>query len=66
MIRDITIGQFFPGKSALHRMDPRAKLVLLIVYIVMIFVASNFWGLGLSAAFLVGTTLLSKVPLRRC
>ena len=64
MIRDITIGQFFPGKSALHRMDPRAKLVLLIVYIVMIFVASNFCGLGLSAAFLVGTTLLSKVPIK--
>ena len=37
MIRDITIGQYFPGKSAIHKMDPRIKILLSILYIVMLF-----------------------------
>ena len=39
MIRDITIGQYFPGRSAIHRMDPRVKILLSVLYIVMLFVA---------------------------
>ena len=42
MLKDITLGQFFPGKSIVHRLDPRTKLVMLIVYIVALFVAS-YW-----------------------
>ena len=47
MVRDVTLGQFVPGKSVLHRMDPRAKIVLLLAFIVMLFVSNNFlsWGL---------------------
>ena len=41
MLRDITIGQHFPGNSLVHRFDPRLKLVLTIVYIAMIFCVSN-------------------------
>ena len=41
MLRDITIGQHFPGNSILHTMDPRVKLLLTIAYIVMLFVGSN-------------------------
>ena len=44
MLRDITIGQHFPGDSVLHRMDPRAKLLLTIVYIVMLFVGVESCG----------------------
>lgn len=46
MISDITLGQFFPGKSPLHRLDPRLKILLVIFSIVLIFVASNFYSLG--------------------
>ena len=42
MLKDITLGQFFPGHSALHRMDPRTKLILTGVYIVALFVAQNW------------------------
>ena len=51
MIRDITIGQYFPGKSAIHKMDPRIKILLSVLYIVMLFVADNMWGLLLGVLF---------------
>ena len=44
MLRDITIGQHFPGTSLVHQFDPRMKLVLTIVYIVLLFAASTRWG----------------------
>ena len=50
MLRDITIGQHFPGNSVLHRCDPRLKLVATIAYIVVLFVAPNPLGLALSIA----------------
>ena len=52
MLRDITIGQHFPGDSLVHRFDPRLKLVLTIAYIVLLFAASNPLGLALSILFL--------------
>ena len=52
MLRDITIGQHFPGHSVLHRCDPRLKLVGVIAYIIVLFVASNPLGLALSLAML--------------
>ena len=45
MLRDITIGQHFPGDSLVHKFDPRMKLVLTIVYIILLFAASNPLGL---------------------
>ena len=41
MLKDITIGQFFPGNSLLHRLDPRMKIILTVLYIVLLFVARN-------------------------
>ena len=41
MLKDITLGQFFPGKTVIHRLDPRTKLLLLIVYIVALFLAKS-------------------------
>ena len=52
MLRDITIGQHFPGNSLVHRFDPRLKLVLTIAYIVLLFAASNPLGLTRSILFL--------------
>ena len=63
MIKDITIGQFFPGKSPVHRLDPRVKILLTLGYIVMLFVAQNAWGLGLGVAFGLLAYLLSRIPL---
>ena len=62
MIRDITIGQYFPGQSAIHRMDPRTKIILSILYIVMLFVADNMWGLLLGGLFGFAAYLISRIP----
>ena len=44
MIRDITIGQYYPADSILHRLDPRVKFVGTIMFLVSLFVANSFWG----------------------
>lgn len=64
MLKDITIGQYFPGKSILHRIDPRMKIILTILYIVMLFMASNFAGLFFAAAFVFVCYLFSQIPLK--
>ena len=64
MIRDITIGQHFPGNSLVHRFDPRLKLVLTIVYIAVLFAASNPLGLALSVVFLAAMYLVAQIPLK--
>ena len=64
MLRDITIGQHFPGNSLVHRFDPRLKLVLTIAYIVLLFAASNPLGLTLSILFLAVMYKLAKIPLK--
>ncbi len=63
MIKDITLGQYFPGNSILHRLDPRCKLILAVLYMVFLFMTQNPWvylGLGVLLAVFV---LLSKIPL---
>ena len=62
MLRDITIGQHFPGNSLVHRFDPRLKLVLTIAYIVLLFAASNPLGLTLSILFLAVMYRVAKIP----
>ena len=62
MLRDITIGQHFPGHSVLHRCDPRLKLVGVIAYIIVLFVASNPLGLALSLAMLAALYKVAQIP----
>ncbi|MBE5960606.1 MAG: energy-coupling factor transporter transmembrane protein EcfT [Lachnospiraceae bacterium] len=62
MIRDITIGQYYPADSVLHKLDPRVKLIGTIVYIVSLFLFDSFIGYLLAGAFLFGVIKLSKVP----
>ena len=64
MLKDITLGQFFPGKSLIHRLDPRTKLVLLVVYIVALFLAVDWISYGLMLLFLVTCIAISRVPLK--
>ena len=51
MLKDITLGQFFPGNSFVHRLDPRTKLVMLVVYIVALFVAKSWISYAVMASF---------------
>ena len=62
MLKDITLGQFFPGHSAIHRMDPRTKLILTMVYIVALFVAQNWISYSLMLVFLLVCIKISSIP----
>lgn len=64
MIRDITIGQYYPANSVIHRLDPRVKLIGTLVYIVSLFLFRSFWGYLITGSFLIGVILLSKVPIK--
>ena len=64
MLRDITIGQHFPGNSLVHRFDPRLKILLTILYIVLLFAAANPLGLALSIAWLAVLYKMAKIPMR--
>ena len=62
MLKDITLGQYFPGNSCVHRLDPRTKLLLLIVYIIALFVAVSWISYAVMLVFLIGTIWVSKIP----
>jgi ABC-type cobalt transport system, permease component cbiQ and related transporters len=64
MIRDITIGQYYPIDSFLHRLDPRTKLFGTMIFIISLFVADSYQGYLLASAYLVTAVVLSKVPLK--
>ncbi|MBQ8134044.1 MAG: energy-coupling factor transporter transmembrane protein EcfT [Clostridia bacterium] len=61
MVRDITLGQYMPGKSLIHHMDARAKIVLLIAYIVFIFLCKNFISLLIMTLFTLLVILMTKI-----
>ena len=62
MLKDITIGQYYPGCSILHRCDPRLKLVATIAYIVVLFMASNPLGIVLSILLLAALYRVARIP----
>jgi energy-coupling factor transport system permease protein len=64
MFKDITIGQYIPGNSLIHRLDPRTKIISSIVFIVVLFLAEAFWDYILLAGFTVLLILLSQVPIK--
>ncbi len=64
MIRDITLGQYFPGNSVIHRMDPRMKIILTILFIVMLFVAGNWAGFAVTLVFVLAVVLISKIHIK--
>ena len=63
-LNDITLGQYFPGQSLIHRLDPRIKLVGTFLYIIAVFIPQNWPGLAAAIAFLVFTIVLSRLPVR--
>ncbi len=62
MLKDMTLGQFYPGESLLHRTDPRIKLVLLVLYLVFVLLAKNVAALGVILLTTAGLALLSRIP----
>lgn len=64
MISDITIGQYYKENSVVHRLDPRAKIILTIMFIAMIFLCKNFLSLALMFVFVIFSVLCSKVPVK--
>ena len=64
MLKDITLGQFFPGDTPVHRLDPRSKILLLIVFIVALFMASGWAGYGLMVLVTALCMAISRISPR--
>ena len=64
MINDVSLGQYFPGQSVIHRMDPRIKLIMVMAYIVMLFMAFNFLSLLFTVVFFAFIIIISRVPFK--
>ena len=63
MLKDITLGQFFPGDTVVHRLDPRTKLILVIVYIAALFTAVDWFSYGLMFAVTAACVGVSRIKL---
>jgi len=63
MIRDITLGQYYPGGSWIHRLDPRVKIIATLLYIIELFIVDDFIGFGIAFVGLAGVIAVSKVPI---
>lgn len=64
MLKDVTLGQFLPGSSPIHKLDPRAKIIFLIAIIVYIFITANYFALGATAAFVIFIMLMTRIPIK--
>lgn len=64
MLRDITLGQYYPVDSVIHRLDPRVKLLATLIYLVSLFVMNSFTGYLIAALVLAVLVKLSRVPFR--
>ena len=62
MVRDITIGQYYPAKSVVHRLDPRVKLVSTLLYLISLFLFRSISGYLVATVFLVTVIQISRVP----
>ena len=61
-LKDITLGQYFPGHSLIHRFDPRGKIIFTVIYIVAIFLCNSLLSYGVALAVLLILIAISKVP----
>ena len=61
MVRDVAFGQYFPGNSLIHRLDPRGKIIMFIAFVAIIFCTFNYFSLGVAAAFTALFLILSGI-----
>ena len=64
MFKDLTLGQYYPVDSFIHRLDPRAKLLSTLLFLVSLFVTGSWWGFGAAAAYIIIEIALSRISLR--
>ena len=64
MMKDITIGQYLPGESFTHKLDPRTKILIAILYIISLFVINKFVGYIMIVAFLLAVIINAKISPR--
>lgn len=64
MLKDITIGQFFPGESVIHRLDPRFKIIITLIFIVMLFTGDSIICLAIGGVFTILSIILSRIPVK--
>ncbi len=64
MLKDITLGQFFPGRSVLHRSDPRMKIILTMLYIIVVFLSESTVAYLVTVAFTLGLAIISRINVR--
>ena len=64
MIRDITLGQYYPENSPIHKLDPRVKIIAAVLYIIELFIVKDFSGFLVCAVALGSVVAISRVPLR--
>lgn len=64
MIADITLGQYLPGNSALHRADPRTKIILTLIYMVLVFLMDSFITYGIFMLFTILVVVTSDIPIK--
>ncbi len=64
MLKDITLGQYFPGDTFIHRLDPRTKLIITVLFIVVLFTAYGAVSYGLVLCFLLACLKIAKIPVK--
>lgn len=64
MLKDITIGQYFPGSSPVHRMDPRFKIIMTLLFIAMLFMGQHLYSILFGVVFCILALSFSKIPVR--
>lgn len=64
MLNDITIGQYYPGNSILHKLDPRTKIIAILIYMISLFIVNNFYGLLGMLLLSVSVVFISNVPVK--
>lgn len=64
MLKDITIGQYLPGESFIHKLDPRTKILISLLFIICLFIVNKFIGYTVVIGFLLAVILIAKIPFR--
>ncbi|MDY4255910.1 MAG: energy-coupling factor transporter transmembrane component T [Oscillospiraceae bacterium] len=64
MIKEVTIGQFFPGNSPIHKLDPRVKIIITLLYIIALFICKSFLPLIVLSSLAIISVIISKIPFK--
>lgn len=64
MIKEVTIGQFFPGNSPIHKLDPRVKIIITLLYIIALFISKSFLPLIVLSSLAIISVIISKIPFK--